>query len=568
MYILGLWDGHDSGVALLKDNKIVFAANEERFSRKKLDIEFPFLSIKAALKFASIAPRDVKCIALSTTDFAKCTSRLFPYFKRKYYIIRRRKCAPTARNLFSKKTKYLLTQIPPFRLTRLISNWSTKSKLRKLGFKNYQLVFTDHHLAHAAAAVTTSPFEKGVFLSLDGIGDALSGMIGTFEGNYLSILKKYKGKDSLGVFFEHVTNLLNMRELEDEGKVMALASFGYPVPDQDNPLLRLFDLDGFELKARFGPLKMYRKLQNILWQYPAEQFAFMAQRVLEIYITRLVEFACKHTGLFNVVYTGGVASNIKVNMLLKNSNIINNLYVFPHMGDGGLALGTAILAGLQNNQENRYFLKDLFLGPSYSTNEIKHALKKVDTICYRRYKSIEKKAAELIRAGKIILWFQGRMEYGPRALGNRSILALPNDVAIKNKLNIYLKKRVWYQPFCPTMLEEDAREMLEDFNGVINSFMTVGYRIKDKYASDLIAVTNADYSCRPQIIASKDISRYARLLNKVKKLNNHGVLLNTSLNHHGEPIVNTPQEALELLENSGFEYLVLEDYLVWKRKSI
>lgn len=568
MYILGLWDGHDSGAALITENKILFAANEERFTRKKLEIEFPYHSINVALDFAALKPSDINIITISTSDFAKCSSRFFPYFKRKYYTIRRRKCEPTLANLFSKKAKYILTEIPSFNFTRALSRWSINRKLRNIGFKGYQLIITDHHLAHAMAAVATSSFDNGLFLSLDGIGDALSGMIGTFQGTNLSELMKFKGRDSLGVFFEHVTNLLNMRELEDEGKVMALASFGYPVPDNENPLLDFFKIDGLKIKIKFGPLKLYRKLHNILWQYPAEQFAYMAQRVLEVYITRLVEHACLQTGMFNLVYTGGVASNIKVNMLLKNSKYIDNLYIFPHMGDGGLALGSAILAGLQNNPGHRYLLKDIFLGPSYSLAEIESKLKKVEAINYKKYKSIEEKAGDLINEGKIVLWFQGRMEYGPRALGNRSILALPNNISLKNKLNIYLKKRVWYQPFCPSMLEEDAKVMLEDFNGVINPFMTVGYIVKDKYANDLIAVINADHSCRPQILASNDNSRYARLLRRIKKLSGHGVVLNTSLNRHGESIINTPKEALELLLSSNFEYLVMEDYLVWKKQNI
>src|SRR5512135_3437188 len=251
MYVLGIWDGHDSGAALLKDGQIVFAANEERFTRKKLEVEFPYRSIREALKFAGIEPSAVGLVAISTSDFSKTLTRVFPGLKRRYYEIRRRKIRPTFRSRFSKTSKYVLTEIGPSRLTRAVSSWTVNKALRSLGFVDHQLVWVHHHLAHAAAAVCTSPFPKGLFLSLDGIGDGLSGMLGTFEHGDLRVLQEYRGRDSLGIFFEHVTNLLNMRELEDEGKVMALASFGYPIPDAQNPLLPYFSVDGLEIKAKY-----------------------------------------------------------------------------------------------------------------------------------------------------------------------------------------------------------------------------------------------------------------------------------------------------------------------------
>jgi carbamoyltransferase len=361
-----------------------------------------------------------------------------------------------------------------------------------------------------------------------------------------------------------------MRELEDEGKVMALASFGYPIPDDQNPLLSLFSVEGLKIKAKYHGVGLYKKLQRIHYLFPSEQFAFMAQRVLEVCITKLVENAQASTGLRHLVYAGGVASNIKVNMLLKNSGKLDDVHIFPHMGDGGLALGAALYANLKIKNISKVKLDNLFFGPSYSVAEIKNEIGKFK-VHSQRFESIEDKAAQLISSGHIILWFQGRMEYGPRALGNRSILALPNSVAIKNKLNIYLKKRVWYQPFCPSMLEEDAAEILEDHNGVNNRFMTMGYKSKEKYANAMVAVTNADNSCRPQILSvseGPEFARYTNLLKKLKELTGFGIVLNTSFNKHGESIITTPKEALELLVNSQFPYLVMEDYLVWKDQSI
>jgi len=562
LYILGIWDGHDSGAALIQDNKIIFAANEERFTRNKLEISFPTNSIKEALKFAHIEPKDIDLIAISTYDFAKTLTRVFPALKKRYYKIRRRKFEPTFMNMISKKAKYVLTEIGPSKITKEISSLVVKKALRKIGFKDIKLQWVKHHQAHIAAAVCTSGYDEGLLLSLDGIGDGLSGIIGTFSGNRIDIMNKFSGKDSLGIFFEHVTNLLNLRELEDEGKVMALASYAYPIPDEDNPLLRMFEVNGLRIKSKYSSLKLYKKLHNILWRYPSEQFAYMAQRTLEVHILKLVENAADLTGMSDLVYAGGVASNIKVNMLLKNSDKIDNLYVFPHMGDGGLALGAAIYVNLKVNNIYKYKFKDLFLGPTYSEREIEATLKYYD-LNFERLENIEDKAAELIKKGEILLWFQGRMEYGPRALGNRSILALPNSIALKNKLNIYLKERVWYQPFCPTMLKDDAAEILEDHNGVNNRFMTVGYKVKEKYTDKLLGVVNSDNSCRPQIL-EKDNSKFFRLLKRIKELTGYGVVLNTSFNKHGEPIINSPNEAIDLFLNSRFKYLVMEDFLIWK----
>jgi len=570
MYILGVWDGHDSGAALIDGDKLQFAANEERFTRNKLEVAFPDNAIREALKFAGIGPADIETVAISTSDFSKTLTRVFPGLKRRYYLIRRRKVEPSLVNRLSKKAKYVLTEIGPNRLTRRISEIAVRKSLNKLGFRGYRLVWVDHHMAHAASAVCTSPDASGLVLSLDGIGDGLSGLIGTYDNGDIRILSKFKGRDSLGIFFEHVTNLLNMRELEDEGKVMALASFGYPVPDAQNPLLELFAVHGLEIRARLHSTGLHKRLARTLSLYPSEQFAHMAQRVLEVSIVKLVENACAATGRRRLACAGGVASNIKVNMLLKNHPALDGLHVFPHMGDGGLALGAALYANLKLNHDSRVPLGDLFLGPSIGPDEVERSLAAFPGIRFDRPPDIADRAAGLIAEGKIVLWFQGRMEFGPRALGNRSILALPGSAALKNALNIFLKRRVWYQPFCPTMLAGDASEVLEDHGGANNPFMTVGYRVKDAYADRMVAVINADRSCRPQILAGNEgpaYGRYPRLLEKVRERTGLGAVLNTSFNKHGESIVNSPREALELLTTSSFEYLVLEDFLVWKEPS-
>jgi carbamoyltransferase len=265
------------------------------------------------------------------------------------------------------------------------------------------------------------------------------------------------------------------------------------------------------------------------------------------------------TGLQRVALAGGVFSNIKVNMLIRTLPEVKGCFVFPHMGDGGLALGAAIAANYELNGVHSYSLDDVYWGVDYSEDQIQSALSS-SGLEYRYSEHIEEEAAKLIAQGSIIFWFQGRMEYGPRALGHRSILALPNSKRIRDLLNLRLKMRVWYQPFCPTMLEEDAQVYLEDYD-LPNRFMTMGYMVRDEKRDEIEGVLSVDGSCRPQIINGND-SRYGRLLTHLKKLTGQGVILNTSFNIHGDPMVCSPEDALDTLKRTRNEYLVMGNYLV------
>jgi carbamoyltransferase len=567
MFILGIWDGHDSGITLLKDSKILFSINEERLSKRKLEVLFPEKSIEHSLNYLDLKKEDIKVIAASTTEFAKTLWRTFPFLKENFYLIRRRKNDYTIFTYLKRLAKYKITELQLDPLSKVISKSIIKNKLKKLGFKNFTLLMYDHHLCHAASAAFTSGFEKSLVITIDGIGDTLSGTISKFENGKLERIKTISGKDSFGIFFEHVTNLMNMRELEDEGKVMALANYALKIEDEKNPLLDFFKVEGLNVKAKYGCLKTYRELKKILWKYPSEQFAYMAQRTLEIKIVELVKNAVKETGLRKICLAGGTCSNIKVNMLMKNLPEVDDVYVFPHMGDGGLAMGSAMLANYELNGISKYNFKDVYFGPQFSDDYIKTVLEKNKSgnISYKYTEDIEKEIARIIFEGNIVLWFQGRMEYGPRALGNRSILAVPHSEEIKNELNLIQKKRVWYQPFCPTMLLDDAKELLEDLKGTPNKFMTMGYMVKKEKQKLVKGVINIDGSCRPQIITDSD-SRYAKLLLEYKKLSGTGVLLNTSFNLHGEPLICSPEDALNTFSRTKAKYLVLENYLVRKNK--
>ena len=559
MYILGIWDGHDSGAAIIKDNQILFAINEERLTRRKLEINFPEQSIKECLNCVNLTPDEINCVAVSTYDFSKTLARIFPYTKEEYYLIRRRKKMPGRVSSLKKKAKYKLTEYGPSVFTERLSEMCVRKSLNRIGFNNYQVHMVDHHLCHAAAAAFCSGFDDCLVITIDGIGDALSGTFSTLSGGKLSRKEVVSGKHSLGIFFEHVTNLMNMRELEDEGKVMALANYAYPIPDADNPLLDFIHINGLEVRCKYNTLGMYNELKKILWRYPSEQFAYMAQRTLEVKILELVKNGLSATGLKKVALAGGVFSNIKVNMLIRTLPEVEGCFIFPHMGDGGLALGAALSVNYELNKIYSYRLDNVFLGKDYSEEEIKSELD-ASGLEYSYHGNIEEEAANLISQGYIIFWFQGRMEYGPRSLGNRSIIALANSKRIRDLLNLRLKMRVWYQPFCPTMLEEDAQFYLEEYDKP-NPFMTMGYMVKDDKRDEIEGVISVDGSCRPQIIKENE-SRYGKLLSNVKELTGRGVVLNTSFNIHGEPMVCSPKDAIDTLKRTKNDYLVMGNYLV------
>jgi carbamoyltransferase len=416
-------------------------------------------------------------------------------------------------------------------------------------------------MSHVASAAFCSGFDKCLVITLDGLGDGVSGTINTFQNKILKNISTISAKDSFGIFFEHVTNLMNMRELEDEGKVMALADYAYPIKDEENPLLDFFSVDNLKIKAKYSSLKMYKELKRFLWRYPSEQFANMAQKTLEYYIIRLIKNAIEETGFKKIALSGGVSSNVKVNMMIRNLPECEDCFVFPHMGDGGLALGAAMYLNYQKNNVTNYGFNSIALGLEYSDEEIENKLQMAN-LTYRKSHHPEKETAELISQGNIILWFQDRMEYGPRALGSRSILALPNNPNIKDELNLRLKKRVWYQPFCPTILHEDAKVLLEDYNGKPNYFMTMAYKVRKEFRQDLIGVINVDGSCRPQIVENIDDTKYQRLLSFIKSITGKGVVLNTSFNIHGEPLVCSPEDAIRTFFNTGIKYLVIGNFIV------
>jgi carbamoyltransferase len=561
--ILGIWDGHDSGAALLQDGELRFAVNEERLTRRKLEIAFPSRSIEACLEQTGLRPADIQVVAASTTDPAKAIGRVWPGSKERYYAVRRRKAPPGSMSGVTRALKYRITEWKPGHVSRELSRLALRRQLSRNALATAALRLVDHHESHAATAARASGFSACAVLTIDGVGDGLSATISSFRDGHLQRLAASRARHSLGVFFEHVTNLLNMRELEDEGKVMALADYAAPVPDEDNPLLSWIRVRDGVISTEWPGHAMRAALARVHWRFANEQFAYMAQRTVERTLEALARDAVRLTGLSRLALAGGVVSNVKATRRVRLLPEVEDLFVFPHMGDGGLALGAALVAAADSQQTIRLDAGRLDLGPAYDVPEMEAGLRAAALPAYRA-SDLPAQVADLLADGRVVMWFQGGMEYGPRALGHRSVLARPDRPDLRDRLNLVLKRRVWYQPFCPSMLESEASRLLSDWTGDPNRAMTMAYRVADEYRCRLAGVVSVDGTCRAQLVPDDQVGPFADLLREARRRWDVGAVLNTSFNIHGEPLVCSPTDAIDVFQRSGADALAIGPFLVYR----
>jgi carbamoyltransferase len=559
--ILGIWDGHDSGAALLQDGRVRVAINEERLTRRKLEIAFPVLSIAACLAQANLTPDEIDIVAASTSDPAKTLGRLWPGSKERYYAVRRRKAFPGVGARATRALKYRMTEWAPGPISMRISHAVVARVLARHGLSRASLVLVDHHRAHAAAAARTSGFDECAVLTVDGLGDGLSATISTFERGQLTRVAASPARSSIGVFFEHVTNLLNMRELEDEGKVMALADYAAPIEDARNPLLSFIRVENGIVHTAQPGHAMRPALARVHWQFANEQFAYLAQRTVEHAMMALARDAVRLTGKRRLALAGGVVSNVKATRAVRLMPEVEDVFVFPHMGDGGLPLGAAIDAAAVAGEPLQIEMDRLDLGSRYDEPSMTAAIGAAGLRACRP-DDLPATVASLLEQGRIVMWFQGGMEYGPRALGHRSVLARPDRMQLRDRLNLVLKRRVWYQPFCPSLLESEAPRLLSDWDGGRNRVMTMAYQVREDERCRLSAVTSVDGTCRPQFVRDDDDGPFARLLREARRQWGSAVVLNTSYNIHGEPLVCSPREAVDVFIRSGADALAMGPFLV------
>jgi carbamoyltransferase len=562
--IIGIWDGHDAGAALIVDGHIQLAINEERLGARKLEIGWPTRSLALLREHAGPLWNDAH-FAITTSDPAKTLTRLWPASRERYYRLRRRLEEPRWTDALTRSAKYRITQWPS--CAPLVA-WTRHYAARTLGVFSSRVSVVEHHAAHAAAAAFWPTWEKdALVVTLDGIGDGLSGSVWRLSAadHALKPLLRIPGSASFGLFFEHVTEVLQMRPLEDEGKVMALATFAASLPDAQNPFADWFRLerrqiDGLPLlSCRIPPSCMRWEVERVVWRFPREQVCRAAQSVLEQLVPAFFSALAESTGLHDFAYAGGVASNIKVNRLVRLSPGVDRLTVCPAMADGGLALGAACFAWRELTGLRPEPFEDFRLGPDHGdlASGIEAHLRPGESIT--RPTDLPSHAADLVAAGEVLMWAQGRMELGPRALGARSIIARADSEDARDALNLRLKRRVWFQPFCPTILESEASRLLADFRGPadVNRHMTMGYLTTPEGRRALAGAIGPDGSCRPQMVADNADEPWSRLLCAVRLRTGAGAVINTSLNVHGHPMPDSPADILAAWRHSGVPHLML-----------
>lgn len=551
MKILGL--SHpislNGAACLIDDKKIIAFAEEERFNRIKHSTYYPpKKSIEYCLQEAGCSLKDVDYIALGFDTFGNIIkSNFYDELKAVYWKA----------NLSQKESA--LSKI----IFYLTSYYHGLVRL-PFNYKDKKVKFIRHHLAHAASTYFVSSFDKACIISLDGSGGQEAGILAIGENNRIRILKRVPPSQSLGGLYETITQILGFEGHDGEGKVMGLSAF------YKNPPKRFSFVNFKDGEVFIDHKKMYNYLSKIRLKVKKNQLSetniFLAasvQKTLEDAYLNMGEWLYKTTGVKNFCLAGGVALNCLANTKLLNSPFVEKIFIQPAAHDAGTALGAALLAyqDVTGTLPNIKF-DHVYLGPKFSDADIKKTLDKGMIKKYKKYKDIEKVTAKLLSTGKIVGWFQGRMEVGPRALGNRSILANPKLPWIKDAINERVKGREPWRPFAPSILEECAKDYLVDVDS--SPFMILESRVKKEKIKDLISATHIDGTVRPQTVSKKTNLKYWQLINEFYKITGIPVLLNTSFNLAGEPIVCTPEDALATFYRCGMDYLVLGDYLISK----
>jgi len=559
MYVLGIkTSGHDTTAAIVNDGGVIAACAQERFDRKKHSKEFPKDAIDFCLGRAGITIKEVDLVAIPF-NYPLALAMLIGKFTLEYF--------PASVNA----TKTLL----PY----LLGKWKDgESKLRSMGYSG-KIKYIDHHHGHAASAFFPSNFDSAAVLTIDARGESPSTCIYLGKGgNLKKIVTLTSYPHSLGYLYSSLTAYLGFERNSGEGKVMGLAPYGdWRVYKQYKNIVKLlpdgkFELDlsyfSFHLGAgsdvskkferTFGP----RRIPSSEITTRLKNIAAFLQHITEEAVLHCAKYAMELTGQKGLCLAGGVALNSVTNGRVLKELKPSRLFIQPASTDDGSALGAALFTSNSEHQQNLFHIDDIvYLGPEYSDTEIEQCLIK-NKLKFIRPKYIEKLVAKEIAGGKIVAWFQGRSEFGPRALGNRSILVDPRDPTMKDKLNSKVKFRESFRPFAPSVLEESA-SMYFDCRKP-SPYMLLTYNVEKKYRKDLPAITHVDGTARIQTVSKDQNPRYWRLLNEFGKLTGIPILLNTSLNIKGKPIVNTPQDAVNSFLTSGIDVLAIGSYFVKK----
>ncbi|MCP4718333.1 MAG: carbamoyltransferase, partial [Desulfobacteraceae bacterium] len=590
---------HDSAAALLVDGIVVAAAHEERFTRKKQDSEFPLLAARYVLEEAGLKLDQLDAVAFYDKPYLKFERLLETYH-----------------GFSPQGLKSFLSAIPVWIKEKLFMRKMLKDELAKIGAGKVRLLFPEHHLSHAASAFYPSPFEEAAILTIDGVGEWATTTIGRGSNNQIEILRELDFPHSLGLLYSAFTYYCGFKVNSGEYKLMGLAPYGLAEAEEtkqfktkildelvdvreDGSLLLNMDYFNYaagltmcrdkKWEALLGLPK--RKPETDLTQ-PYMNLALAAQQVTEEIVFMLAETARKLTGSNNLVMAGGVALNCVANGKLLRRGIFENIWIQPAAGDAGGALGAACAAWyIEKGKERKVptgpdAMRGSYLGPEFDSAEIQRLAKKMNAPHqkHEHFDSLCETVADFLDQGLVVGWFQGRMEYGPRALGNRSILGNPCKPDTQKKLNLKIKYREGFRPFAPAVLEEDIRDYfdLEQPSPYMLLVAPVLERRREPYPenydtlkmydrlywqrSDIPAITHIDYSARIQSVSKSTNPHFWQIINAFKQKTGYGLIVNTSFNVRGEPIVCTPDDAYRCFMRTEMDYLVIGDYLFKKEE--
>ena len=572
MYILGISSfAHESSCALIKDGRIKILLEEERFNREKHTWKYPENAIKRVLEMEGISIYDIRHFTFFWTPLREITGNIF-HFMRFF---------PQSINLFN---AYERGQEPSF-FERLYAMQNVgKSIQKQFGLKKAPRIhFIEHHLCHAASSFFVSPFEEAAILTIDGRGESTSTMLSIGRGHKIKKIKEIKVPHSLGHLYAAITDYLGFRPFFDEWKVMGLSAYGKDTYVKDfEDLLRLTSDGGYQLNLKYFRFHTHGQKEWVAPEFikkfgpkrhdrdPYDQhvfdIAFALQRTIERAGVHLAQKLYELTKLPNLCMTGGVVLNCLMNKKIVEETPFKDFFFQPVANDAGTSLGSALYYYHHVlNQKRCEQFESAYLGCEFHNNEIEHVLR-AKGVRYHKSENIARETAECIAGGKIVGWFQGRMEAGPRALGNRSITVSPLDPNMKDRLNERVKKREFFRPFAPSVLEEKVSDYFVMPKNQLSPYMILLGDVREEKKKMIPAVTHVDGSARVQTVNRAVNPRYWQLISEFEKITGVPVVLNTSFNEN-EPIVCTPEHAVNCFLRTEFDVLAIGDFLVKKSDS-
>lgn len=567
MNILGVRVGHDASAALIIDGEIIADVAEERFSRIKNDTSFPLKAIQYCLDAGNLTSIDIDVLVIPTKRFQSEFAVFFDIPE---------ECIPKAVATGTKAQlkKAVSTMLGRYENPTVLPTYQKPFKLA--GTCRIELI--DHHLAHAASACYTSGIElekKALVVTMDGIGDNTSVAVWRFQKNKIENLVRYDGGGSLGWFYANCTEGMGWRHGCEEWKVMGLAPYGIPQPGlltgfhpeyKNGALVRAHDYGDFGRWNDHGANHYHGKdaddLAKILAGVKQEDYAAEVQRVSEEQAFNIILPWLEKEKTNHLLCAGGFFMNVKFNQKLWYTKRLETQWIYPNPGDSGLAVGACLYVYYSAHPEKQNkSLDNLYFGPSYKNDEIKKILDDRG-VAYEFFENIEAQTAKYLAKNLVVGWFQGRMESGPRALGNRSILMSPLYHQNKDIINSKVKYREAFRPFCPSILDECYEDYLVSPREEL--FMVSSFEAKECAKNRVPAVIHQDGTARPQRVKESINARYYKLIKEFGELTGESILLNTSFNIKGEPIVCNPREAIKCFYDTGLDVLVLGNYLVRK----